>query len=369
MPEAIHEVKIPQLGVNDDSAILVDWAVPDRESVKTGDLICTVETTKAAFDVEAEATGVLVHLAQVGEEVNLSAAVGLIGDELESLLKAREQRAKKTGDDASVPANATHKARQLADSLGVDLKEIRSEGIIREEDVRRHHAAAGAVAHDPSSLRWKEDCKPVMIYGAGRGGVTVKECLDLMPGLEAVAFLDDRAEPGARVEDLPVLSGTDFERLAEHGIVAGFCAIADANLRLSFLKRCERAGVEAVNAVHPEAHIASSAVLGRGNHIKSGAVIETNTSIGSACIIDNGTVIAHDCVIEDACHLAPGVTLGSSIRVGARSVIGIGASISTGLSVGASSIVTVGSAVTKDVPDHTVVEGVPARIIGKRRTS
>ena len=78
-------------------------------------------------------------------------------------------------------------------------------------------------------------------------------------------------------------------------------------------------------------------------------------------------VIAHDNIIGDGCHLAPGVSLGSSIYIGKNAVIGIGVSVSTKVKIGKSSIITTGSSVIKDVPDFAIIEGVPGKIIGKTK--
>ena len=64
--------------------------------------------------------------------------------------------------------------------------------------------------------------------------------------------------------------------------------------------------------------------MGSGNYIKSAAVIETNTKIGNCNIIDNGSIIAHDNRIGNGCHIAPGVSLGSSIAINDFTIIGIG---------------------------------------------
>ena len=81
-------------------------------------------------------------------------------------------------------------------------------------------------------------------------------------------------------------------------------------------------------------------------------------------IIDNGSVIAHDNQIGNGCHIAPGVSLGSSISIGDFTVIGIGACISTNVIIGKNCIISVGSSVTKDVPDNSIVEGIPGKVIG-----
>ena len=48
--------------------------------------------------------------------------------------------------------------------------------------------------------------------------------------------------------------------------------------------------------------------------------------------------------------------------------IGIGATILQGVTLGKGAVVCAGAVVTKDVPEYAIVAGIPAKIIGKRRT-
>jgi acetyltransferase-like isoleucine patch superfamily enzyme len=57
--------------------------------------------------------------------------------------------------------------------------------------------------------------------------------------------------------------------------------------------------------------------------------------------------------------------VGVTIRDGA--VIGARAVIRAGVTVGRRSVVAMGAVVTKDVPDGTVVMGVPARVVYSRK--
>ena len=369
-------VTVSQLGVNDEVAEVVQWYVPDEGRVAAGRNICALETTKALYEISAESDGYIVHLVQAGASANIGQAIALIGPDLESLKSEKEQFMMKTEKGSVVPStrenstNITNKARAAAQRLGVNLSQIRTSGVIRERDVVHYSElkAAGKRKRKPSQLSWDKSKKPLIIYGAGEGAVTLKECLDFQDTYQVVCFIDDDALHPDSLCGLPVFHGSRLFELAEQNIRSLCCEIADSSVRLRIFEQCTSLKIDLINVIHPRAYISPTVEMGQGNYIKAGAIIETNTRIGNCCIIDNGAVIAHDNVIEDGCHIAPGAAMGSSVRIGRGTVIGIGASIATGVEIGRSVIVAVGSSIVKNIADNSVVEGVPGRIVGKRKS-
>jgi len=97
--------------------------------------------------------------------------------------------------------------------------------------------------------------------------------------------------------------------------------------------------------------------------------------VGRGIFIDHGTgiVVGGTAVIEDDVSILQGVTLGGTgkedgdrhpkIRHGV--LIGAGAKVLGNLEIGRCSRIAAGSVVLSDVPAHTTVAGVPARIVGK----
>jgi UDP-3-O-[3-hydroxymyristoyl] glucosamine N-acyltransferase len=110
-----------------------------------------------------------------------------------------------------------------------------------------------------------------------------------------------------------------------------------------------------------------------------GVVIQDDVEIGSNTVIDRGamgnTFIGEGTKIDNLCHIAHGVNIGKHCMVIALSIIGgstkVGdyshiapsASILNKIQVGRNVLVGMGSVVVNDVPDNTVVVGMPARRI------
>jgi UDP-perosamine 4-acetyltransferase len=370
MPAEPTLITVPQLGVNEDIAVLIEWHIPDEGAVQAGDRICTLETSKAVFDVEAERHGVLGHLAAEGGELAINTPLAVIADGLEAVAAAKaDYLPPPPQEDAAAErtVKATEPARKLAEELGIDLATVKSRGIVREHDVRQAHAQANSeTAAGPEELDWDESRVPVVVYGAGRGAVTLSECLDLAGTHLVACFVDDRSGARISLEGKPVFHSSQLPEIIARGVRSLAIAVANAEVRLRIRRQCDELDIELINAIHPRAWISPSARMGRGNYIKAGALVDTGCRIGDCCIIDNRVAIPHDNTIGDGCHLAPGVHLGSNVIVGERSILGIGASVSTNVRIGRDAIVSVGSAVTQDVPDEAVVEGVPAKVVGRR---
>ena len=63
----MKEIRVPQLGVNDEKITIVEWLVKSGESIEVNQEICTVETTKSNVSVESPYEGFIQILVDEGK--------------------------------------------------------------------------------------------------------------------------------------------------------------------------------------------------------------------------------------------------------------------------------------------------------------
>jgi len=351
-------IKVPQLSINDEEATLSEWLVKDKSKIEKGQIICLLEFSKANFEIEAESSGYLVYKASKNEKVKINQEIGIVISSLDNIQDISKKEIKEI--------KATKKAVELAKKHNINLSDIDTKLIIKESDVLE--LIQNAKEEETLEIN-TDDAKYhtlVAVYGAGNGALTIQETLELESIYKVACFIDDNPKHKT-LNNLPIIHGNKLNQLLEERILCVALGIGNGKIRQKIKRKIENSGFKLINVIHPTAYISPSVKIGIGNYIKAGAIIETNTIIKDCCIIDNGVIIAHDNIIEDACHLSPGVSLGSSIKIGHNSIIGIGANIATDIKIGCNCIVLTGSAITNDVDDFSIVNGVPAKIIGKAK--
>lgn len=156
--------------------------------------------------------------------------------------------------------------------------------------------------------------------------------------------------------------------------------------------------------IHPNADVSPESKIGEGTIIWRNAQIREQAQLGQHCIvgqnvyIDVAVVIGNNVKIQSNASLYHGLELEDGVFVGPHVIftndrfprainpdgslksahdwvvghtrvcygaaIGAGAVIVTGVTVGRWAMIGSGAVVTKDVPDHALVVGNPARILG-----
>jgi acetyltransferase-like isoleucine patch superfamily enzyme len=139
-------------------------------------------------------------------------------------------------------------------------------------------------------------------------------------------------------------------------------------------------------SVWHQAQVRSGASVGSGCIIGKGAYIGADVHVGQNCKVQNYSCVYEGTTLEDGVFVGPEVVftndrfprainpdgtlksaddwdcVGATIRYGAA--IGSRSVVLPGVVIGRWALVGAGSVVTKDVPDHALVVGNPARSMG-----
>jgi len=142
----------------------------------------------------------------------------------------------------------------------------------------------------------------------------------------------------------------------------------------------ESESVAAGTRVWAFAHVMPGAVIGRDCKIGDHAFIEGGATLGDRVTVKNGCLIWHGVHIGDDVFVGPNVVFTNdmtprvryqttsedwmSTEVADRASLGANSTILCGIRIGRNSLIGAGSVVTKDVPDHALVVGNPARRVG-----
>ncbi len=131
--------------------------------------------------------------------------------------------------------------------------------------------------------------------------------------------------------------------------------------------------IGAETRIGPFVEIQRGVVVGARCKISSHAFICSGVVIEDEVFIGHGVMFANDAAPRaagpDGALLADGdwTLLPVTVRKGAS--VGSNATVLGGVEIGEGAMVGAGAVVTRDVPPHAVVAGVPARIVGDARRS
>lgn len=193
--------------------------------------------------------------------------------------------------------------------------------------------------------------KRVKLIGAGGFGREVKSMLPIS-NVVFGGFVDENSN-GREVQSL-----SDFLKEPSEFVIT----IGNPESRIRIAEAIGESN-RALTVISSSAILQSteSISVGEGTIICAGSVLTTDIIIGRHCLINLNTTIGHDVVIKDFCSLMPSVNIGGNVILEKGVLVGTGATILPGLTVGEGATVGAGAVVTKNVPPHTTVKGIPAK--------
>ncbi len=336
------EVTLPRENTNDDTAVVVEVCVASGDTVAAGDLVCIVETTKAAQDITAPESGVVHHALSEGEEIAVGAVLFRVGDDAPA-------------EAPDSPAEAAHPEVQLVSeaaalhlsAAGVDPATVEKPFVtLADAQAATNTGGPAPQAKSPAPALNRGVFGAVILGGGGHA----KMCIDVLRQrneFEILGILDARLSLGQRILDVPVI-GSDqaLDSVWKDGVrfaINGVGSVARPSTRTEVYERLKRAGFIVPNLIHPSAVIEPSARMGEGNQVMMGACVGSDVTLEDNVIVNSGAIVSHDCVLASHSHIAPGAILAGGVRVGSEALVGMGASIYMSVEIAAGRVVQNGS--------------------------
>jgi len=371
MNTEIIPIWIPKDNVSDEAYKLTEIYITNGSSIKTGDLIGSLETSKADIEIESPADGFLHYKVEEGDTIAVGALLAVITPD-ENFPKAyfddQEKEAipaKGNGTMTATTVRVSKKAQRLLEEHQIDPEVFTGKSLISYQDVKEYLdkgasvKPADKVAAVPAAKSYSSNQK-IVIWGAGGHA---KMCIDILRQMKTYEIIGAVASPlpsNKEVLGIPVIGEQDqLEALYNQGVrfaVLGIGALFNPALRSELYARLKKIGFYIPNIIHPSAIIEPSAKMGEGNQVMAGAVIGSDVSIGNNGIINSGSIISHDCIIKDNVHLTPGAILAGSVSIGDNTLVGMGATVLLDRKIGSNVMIHNGVNITKDIADYQTIK-------------
>jgi sugar O-acyltransferase (sialic acid O-acetyltransferase NeuD family) len=347
------EILVPLLNANEPEARLVNILIRDGQAVEKGTPLFTIETTKAASDIDAPEAGFIRILAGEGATLAVGDRLGVITDDPDEVLPV--SGAPLTGASEGPSLRMTKPARVLAESLGLDLLTLPVDRLVTEEVVMQ-------VAGTMQEISLPTSQKPyILIYGAGGHAKSVMEMVLQTEKFSIAGIIDDDPSlMGREVLGIHVLgSRALLTSLAHKGVnlaANGVGGIIDINVRVKVFEILNNAGYSFPAIIHPRATVEPSAVVKDGVQVFANAYIGSQAELQSKCMVNTNAVVSHDCVVGAYSHIAPGALLAGHVHIGTRTLVGMGVTTAIGVHIGDGVRIGNGAIVLSDVPDQMIIQ-------------
>lgn len=122
------------------------------------------------------------------------------------------------------------------------------------------------------------------------------------------------------------------------------------------------------NPYNPLAWFVGDPVIGEGTWVGAFTLVDGSggLTVGRGCDISSGVhIYTHSSARRCVSGRAYPTVDRAPVRIGDYVFIGANATVNMGVTIGDHCVIGAGAVVTRDVPDHTVVQGVPAKAVAR----
>lgn len=348
---------VEKFNASDDSFKVTELYVSSGDFIKSGEIILSIESSKADIEIDAKESGYLYYKISKGDTINVGELFYLISND-----KINDY------NDFFITKNIekidgytiSKKANDLL--VKYDLSpEVINKKIIKESDVIDFidkNINQDSVFDKNLLLPYEKVKIPIIIIGAGGGA---KMCIDALIDSNdyfVVGLLDDKVSLGVKILGVPVVGNLNsidsLLELSINNFIIAFGVLEKRKKRFELFLELKEKGCLFPNVVHPKAIVEKSVNMGSGNVILAGANVGSSVVLGDLNYINNNSLISHDCCLFNNIHIAPSAVLASSIKIKSHVLIGMNCTLYYGINIGESSTILNGLIINCDIESNIV---------------
>lgn len=328
----MNKIIIQKQNNNDDSYVVYDL-IKDKSKVKIGDLLFSLETSKAEIDVESDYDG-YIHL---NPSVKEQGAVS-VGEIVAIISKDKDISFDFSIDTSSCkdenPINFTKSAYKYAIDNNLNISEFSSEDLVTLDMLKSKNEFFS------QSLKMPK----IAIVGACGQGLELLSIINNQSSFEFSGFIDISYPNEKKYYGYDIIGNDEnYEEIYKsgiHNIVVAGGWLKDPKIISNIFSKASSAGFNFPNIIHDSAKISDNVNLGAGIQIFTNVFIGPNATIGDGCVINNGSIVSHDSQLGKFNFIAPGAVLAGNVKTGNFVILGINSSVY----------------LRKNVPDYYILE-------------
>jgi sugar O-acyltransferase (sialic acid O-acetyltransferase NeuD family) len=356
----LNKFYVQKFNASDDYFVITDLYINQSEYVKKGELIFSIESSKADIDIDTDKEGYLYYNLAIGQRINVGELFYIISDEKISDWEIEFKNSIEIKSN-NLELLISNKAKKIIEENGINPLDLNKKNI-KEIDVINYLRSLNNENFETIGKKYLAEFKtntiPVIIIGGGGGAKMLIDLLKNSTKYQVVGILDDKLEIGYKVMEVNVVGSlNDVKLLLDFGInnfILAFGVLTQRDIRYQLYLNLKALGCIFPNIIHSNAIVEESVIMGEGNVILAMANVGSCVKIGNLNYINNNALISHDCELHDNVHLAPASVLASSIIVESNVLIGMNTTLYYGIKIGKGTTILNGLIINNSISNNVI---------------
>jgi len=348
------KIIVPLINANEDEVIVTEWLVKPWEKVKTGDIVCILESTKITFDVETDKSGYLYPAINEGLKTKVGSSLAYIfqSDNPDQLKQIEKNQSN------SFDRLISRKAQTLLEENKIAINELPGIGPIKEYDVISYieEKNQSSFNKDPRLKKLNVNQKSLLLYCAGDHADVLYESVISGREYEIMGFIDYLGKLKIKEKfGLPVFHKSQLQYIRELGVKKIHINTNSYVLTKEIFKISSELEFSTVNLFHSSSVISPTSIMGVNIFVGANSIIGTQTRIGDFSKILNGASIAHHSKIGKNCQISDGSRIAGNVVIGNNCLIGLNATVNMKVNIGNDVTVISGANVYDNIENDSII--------------